>query len=453
MGKKKKKELRVKKVEELKQINLNSAGIDIGDSLLYVSVPEDRDEKPVRMFNSFTRDLHDIVKWLKECQIETVAMESTGVYWVNIYHLLEKSGIEVYLVNARHAKNIPGRKTDILDCQWLRQLHTYGLLRSSFVPKAMIRTIRGIIRHRENLVRYRVSHVLHMQKALQLMNLKLTNVISSITGMSGLAIIRSIIAGERNPKILAEHRDPRCKNSKEIIAKSLEGNYHEEQIFALKQSLTLYDTYTQLIDENDSEIDRFLQIHAANVKQKDHLLPEPRGKKSRFTAKEESIRTALFQIVGVDITQIDGIQVLNAQTILSEIGTDMNKWPTVKHFTSWLCLCPSNKKTGGKVISSKTKRTDNRAHHAFKQAAHCVARSNCSLGIYYRRQRAKGGPHVAATNTAHKIARIVYHMIKNQTPFIPTDPNEEFMRYQERKFKQLQRQVKQFGGTIVLNPS
>jgi len=439
------------KLEALGQINLNAAGLDIGDDEIYAAVPEGRDKESVRVFQTFTRDLYTLANWLEACGVDTVAMESTGVYWIPTYEILEERGFEVYLVNARHIKNVPGKKTDILDSQWIQQLHTYGLLRASFRPPEDICALRALVRHRGSLIRSCTSEIQRMQKALQQMNVKLTNVISDITGVTGMKIIRDIVDGERDPHKLAQHRDFRCAKSKTEIAKSLEGNYKPEHVFALKQALEAYDFYQQQIKNCDVEIEK----HYAAFEPKVDVAEKPLQPRKRKRTKPEgnepdfNLRLYLYQMAGVDLTQIDGINALTVQKVLSETGVDMSKWPTVKHFTSWLSVCPHNDKTGGKVIKSGTKKSQNRAAAALRMSAQSLAHSNSALGGYYRGMRARLGAPEAVTATAHKLARIIYAMLKNQTEY--RDPGEGHYEEQarQRAIKNLKRKATKLGFALV----
>lgn len=444
-------QLSVSQLDTLKQINLDAAGLDVGDREIYVCVPADRDAQSVRIFATFTQDLHALADWLAQCQVKTVAMESTGVYWIPIFQILEARGFEVYLVNAHYIKNVTGKKTDILDCQWIQQLHTYGLLHASFRPDEQTCALRSLVRHREMLLKYKASHIQHIQKALQQMNLKLTNVLTDVTGVTGLCIIRDIVAGIHDGEQLARHRDWRCAKSAEEIAKSLEGDYRAEHIFALKQSLELYDFYREQIAVCDGQIESQLSAFTPQVNLAEQPLPPPTRRSSTRPKNHPSfdLRAALYQLAGVDLTQIDGLDVLTVQTILSEIGTDMSRWPTSKHFTSWLGLSPQQNKTGGKVIRTKTKKTDNRANLAFRQAASTLLRRKSTLGNYYRRMRTKLGTPKAIVATAHKLARIVYQMLKCQVPFEAVPPEQEEAKYRERTLRQLERKAQKLGAKIV----
>lgn len=437
------------------QINVHAAGLDIGAEEIYACVPADRDEQSVRAFRTFTADLKALADWLAVCKIETVAMESTGIYWIPVYEILESRGFEVYLVNASHAKNVPGRKTDVLDCQWIQQLHTYGLLRASFRPPEEICALRALVRHRDNLKRYRATHIQYMQKALQLMNVKLTEVVSDITGVTGLSIIRAIVAGERDPHYLASFRHPSCAKSEEEIAKALEGNYKQEHLFVLKQALAQYDFYLQQIQECDAELEAmYRDLPPSNPDQAGSPPPKPKGKaKARKNQAHFDLASSLYQIVGVDLTAIDGIDALTAQTIITEIGTDVSAWPTVKHFTSWLGLSPHNDKSGGKVLRSRTKKTQNRANTALRLAAQSLSRSQSAIGGFYRRLRARHGPAKAITATAHKLARIIYYMLKNRTAY--RDPGATYyeQQYKVRAIRNLKRKADALGLQLVPIPA
>lgn len=441
----------IPKLEALKQINLNSAGLDIGDDEIWVATPEGRGEESVRAFATFTVDLYALADWLEACAVDTVAMESTSVYWIPIYEILEERGFEVYLVNARHIKNVTGKKTDILDCQWIQQLHTYGLLQASFRPPEDICALRALVRHRGNLIRACTREIQHMQKALQQMNLELTNVISDITGVTGMKIIRDIVAGEQDPRKLAAHRNYRCAKSEEEIAKSLHGNYKPEHLFALKQALEAYDFFQTQIRDCDYELENLY----ASFQPKVDIAAKPLQPRKRRRNKPEGnepdfdLRLHLYQMTGVDLTQIDGINALTVQTIISEIGLDMSRWPTSKHFTSWLSLSPQNDKTGGKIIKRRSKKSQNRAAAALRMAASTLRHSKSALGGFHRRMRAKLGPAAAVTATAHKLARIIYAMLEKQAEYV--DPGEGFYEQQarQRAIKSLRRKAQNLGLKLV----
>jgi transposase len=428
----------------LEQINPNAAGIDIGAEEVWVAVPPDRDEESVRVFPTFTVDLNSLAEWLAACGIETVAMEATGVYWIPLFEILEAHGFVVYLVNARHLKNVSGRKSDVLDCQWIQQLHTYGLLKASFRPPEEIVALRSLVRHREMLVQYRAAHIQHMQKALTQMNLRLTNVLSDITGVTGLKIIRAIVAGERDGHKLAQFRDERCKKSEAEIAKSLEGHYKREHLFALQQALELYDFYDRQLHACDLELEAMYQEFEP-PEDPSSPPPQPRTQKRRKNQAHFDLRQALYRLSGLDLTEIDGIDALTLQKVLSETGTDMSKWPTVKHFTSWLHLCPNNKITGGKVKQRGVQPTQNRASTALRVAAASLKSSDSALGAYYRRMRARLGTPAAITATAHKLARILYHLLKYRQPYHDFGADHYEQQYRARVLRNLNRRAVKLG--------
>lgn len=444
MVKEQKQQQKRKEINALEQINLNAAGIDIGGGEVYVAVPPDRDEDSVRSFPTFTADLHRLAEWLKACSIDTVAMESTGVYWIPLFEILEKDGFQVYLVNARHLKRVSGRKSDVLDCQWIQQLHTYGLLSPSFRPPEHIVAIRSLVRQREMLVKYRSGHIQHMQKALTQMNLRLTNVLSDITGVTGMKIIRAIVGGERNPNVLASFRHPGCKKSEAEITKSLEGHYKREQLFALKQALDLYDFYDLQLRECDAELEAMYQQFDPPQNPGTEP-PSPRKTKRRKNQAHFDLSSALYRMTGVDLTQIDGLDALTVQKVLSEIGTDMNKWPTVKHFTSWLRLCPNNQITGGKVKQRGVLPTQNRVSTALRVAAASLKFSDSALGAFYRRMRARKGAPAAITATAHKLARIIYVMLKEKKPYHDVGADYYEQQYRKRALRNLTRRAAKLG--------
>jgi transposase len=441
----------IPQMEALKQINYNAAGLDIGDAEIYVAVPDGRDEVSVRVFETFTVELYALADWLESCGVDTVALESTGVYWIPTYDILEARGFEVYLVNARHIKNVSGRKTDILDCQWIQQLHTYGLLQASFRPEEESRAVRALVRHRENLLQSMTREIQHMQKALQQMNVKLTNVITDITGLTGMRIIRDIVSGERDPRRLAAHRNVHCAKSEEEIAKALHGHYKPEHVFELKQALAAYDFYQTQIKECDAEVEKLYADLKPRSGDPDKPLPPQKRKRSKVSKNtpDFDLRRYLYRWAGVDLTRIDGPDALTIQKVLTETGVDMSPWPTVKHFTSWLGLCPHNAKTGGKVIKRSTKKTQNRAAAALRMAAQSLSHSKSALGNHHRKMRARLGGPEAVTATAHKLARIIYAMLKNQTEYVAPDPDDYEEQVRQRAIKRLKRSAKNLGFELV----
>jgi transposase len=436
----------------LKAVHLNAAGIDVGSADHYVAVPEDRDAQPVRRFECFTTDLHLLADWLEQCSIDTVVMESTGVYWIPLFQILETRGFEVKLVNARHVKNLPGRKSDIQDCQWLQQLHTFGLLSGSFRPDDQTCVLRSYIRQRDSLIRDAASHVQRMQKALTQMNVQLHKVISDITGVSGLRIIRSILGGERDPRVLAAMKDHRIKSSPERIAQSLQGDYRPEHLFALQQCLSLYDTYRQMIADCDQQVDRCLSGFDAQVDPSEKPLGPHKATHRKPQRNEASfdLRTHLYRISGVDFTAITGFDALTVQTILSEVGLDHSKFPSEKHFASWLALCPDNRITGGEVKSSKTRKASNRVATALRRAAQAAGNSHTALGAFHRRMRARLGPPAKAiTATAHKLSRIFFRMWKNREAY--KDPGVEYyeLKFRDRSVHSLTKRAAALGFQLV----
>lgn len=412
-------EPKIVEVDALEQINLHAAGIDVGAEEFYVAVPKGRDTDSVRKFPTFTADIQRLADWLVHCRVTTVAIESTGVYWIPLFEILEARGFEVCLVNARHLKNVSGRKTDVLDCQWLQQLHTYGLLHASFRPPEQICAIRSLVRHREMLVSYRSAHIQHMQKALTLMNLRLPIVLTDITGVTGLKIIRAIVNGERDRHTLASYRDPKCAKSVDEIEQALDGNYKLEHLFVLKQALELYDFYDQQMQKCDHQLETLYADFKA-PEQPATPPPAPRTRKRRKNQPHFDLAQSLYRMTGgLDLTVVEGLEAITVQNILSETGTDMTRWPSVKHFSSWLCLSPNNKITGGKVKSSHTPPTTNRATTSFRLAAQSLAKSQSALGAYYRRIAARHDSPTAITATAHKLATIFYFMLKRHELYRP----------------------------------
>jgi len=426
----------------------NAAGIDVGAESHFVAVPPDRDDEPVREFRSFTEDLHRIAQWLSYCGVDTVAMESTGVYWIALYEFLESKGFTVYLVNARHVKNVSGRKSDVLDCQWIQQLMSYGLLSGAFRPADEVCALRAVSRQREMLLKYQSQHVQHMQKALAQMNIQIVNVIADIVGETGQKIVRAIIAGERDPYKLASLRNYRIKASEEEIAKSLQGNWRQEHLFALKQAVALFDAYSEQLRQCDCQLQKMLQ----ELKRYDG---EPIYSKARSRKKNEpqfDLRSYLVGMCGVDLTRIDGIEVTTALKIMSEVGPDLSRFPSVKHFTSWLGLCPGTKISGGKKLSGKSRAGANRAAQALRLAAHALRASKSALGAYYRRLCSRLDKAKAITAAAHKLARLVYTMLTKGTEYV--DKGQEYYeeRYRQRVVYNLNKKPAAMGFVLMPAP-
>lgn len=431
-------------------IHRHAAGLDVGSTFHVVAVPEDADDEPVRTFKSFTGDLNRLADWLEQVGITTIAMESTSVYWIPVYEILEARGFEVVLVNARDAKNVPGRKTDVNDAQWIRQLHSYGLLRGSFRPQEQIVALRAYLRHRERLIEYQASHIQHMQKSLMQMNVQLHHAVSDITGATGMKIIRAIVEGERNPSALADFRDVRCKSSVETIIEALTGNYRPEHVFALRQAVELYDFYSSKVVECDREVERCLQQLNELREQPAATMPQVRSKRRSKNEPDFKLRDALYQLVGgVDLTQIHGLGPYSALRIVAECGTDMSRWRTAKHFTSWLTLAPGNKISGGKVLSSRTRRSANRAAALLRIAAIGVGKSSTALGAFFRRLAARVGKAKAVTATARKIAVIFYNSLRYGAAYV--DPGVDYYeeRYRRRTLDNLRRRAQSLGFQLV----
>jgi len=434
----------------LERINPNAAGIDCGSAEHYVAVPPDRDPTPVRAFKSFTGDLHRLADWLVFCRVTTVAMEATGVYWIPLYEILEARGLEVVLVNARHVKNVPGRKSDVMDCEWLRELHSVGLLRGSFRPTADIVVLRSYLRHRETLIQSSAMHIQRMQKALVQMNLQLHLVVTDITGVTGLRILRDIVAERTDPRQLAKHRDPRCRASETEIVAALTGHYRPEHVFVVKQNLELFDGYQHQLAVCDGAIETHLRTLAARTPMPAAESSQPRRR--RRPSKNEplfDIQTPLLQLTGGDLTQIDAIGPYNGLRLLSEIGTDMSRWPTEHHFTSWLTLAPRNRVSGGKLLSSRTQPSANRAAAILRLAAMTLGRTQTALGAFYRRLAFRIGKAKAITATARKLAILVYRCLKGE--FIYQDPGADAYdaRHRTSVLRRLRQRAENLGYTLV----
>lgn len=436
----------------LRHINMHAAGIDIGSDRHLVAVPEGSDKVSVRQFGAFTSDLHEIADWLKRCGVTTVAMESTGVYWIPLFELLEQRGFEVKLVDARHVKNVSGRKSDVLDCQWLQQLHTYGLLQGAFRPSDEICVLRSYMRQKEMLTQASSMHVQHMQKALQQMNVLLHNVVSDITGVTGMKIIKAILAGERDPNVLALNRQKECRNTEQTIAKSLVGNFRDEHMFALKQALDLYEFYQAKIAECEAAIVKQLGSRPDITDDQ----PPHSGKQVRSRERMRAsvdVREKLFKMTRVDLFAIPGLAADTLLTLASEVGFDMGPWRSDKQFTSWLGLCPGTKISGGKTLDRRTKRNPNRAALAFRIAASSLARSQTALGAFYRRIRSRTDGRRAVTATAHKIARIYYSMLTKGTAYVEAGQQAYEQLYKERRIKALKKQAHSLGYQLQPSPS
>ena len=435
----------------------NAAGIDIGAREIFVAVPPGRNTHPVQVFDTFTEDLHRLANWLQACGVTTVAMESTGVYWIPLYDLLEERGLKPCLVNARHMKNVPGRRTDWHECQWLQYLHSVGLLRGAFRPEADVCAMRVLVRHRGELVQAASQHVQHMHKALTQMNVQIQHVISDITGRTGLAIVEAILAGQRDPAELAKLRDSRIRASDDTIRKSLVGNWRKEHLFTLKQSLQLYRIYQQQMVECDQEMEKLLGNFEPRVDPKKKPLPpdrkrnrsdQKRRKKAGYPETGFDLRTEAYRLYGVDVTQIPGVETI-ALPLFSEVGRDLSRFPTAAHFASWLGLCPDNDISGGRVLWKGVRKVKNRAGQMFRLAAHSLHRNLTPLGNYLRRMKAKLGPSAATTATAHKIAVIFYTVVTKQVEYDDTIWATRDADRQKRFEARLKRQAQLLGYQLV----
>jgi len=436
----------------LSPIRREAAGIDIGATFHVAAIGGADTEESVRTFKSFTADLHCLADWLVDAGITTVAMESTGIYWIPVFEILEARGLEVFLVNARDVKTVPGRKTDVNDAQWLQKLHEYGLLRASFRPRAEIATLREYLRQRERLVEYSAAHIQHMQKALMQMNVQLHHVVSTITGVTGMGIVRAILDGETDPAVLAGFRDVRCKASAETIEHALTGSYRAEHLFALRHAVELYDTYQAKIVDCDREIEAALARLCTDRDEPAIPLPKPRHRTRQKNEPSFDVRATLYAVLGVDLTQIHGIGPSMAMTLIAECGDDMTKWPTQKHFTSWLCLSPGNKISGGRVLSSRTRRTSNRATTLFRIAAMTVGRTDTALGAFYRRLSARAGKAKAVTATARKIAVLFYRTLADGLVYTDQGAGYYDEKYRQRVVASMRKRAYALGFEMIPAP-
>jgi transposase len=436
----------------MSRIHPHAAGVDIGAIEIVACVPGDESTQIVKAFGNYTVDLQALAQWMKGYHIKTVAMESTGVYWIPLFEELERQGFECLLISSRSLRRVAGRKSDISDAQWIQTLHTYGLLEGSFRPQGDLVALRTLLRHRSQLVEHRSPHIQHMQKALLQMNVQLSQAVTDVTGMTGQKIIRAILAGERDPQTLAAMREPSCRKSEEEIGKALTGTWREEHLFVLKQSVLLYDFYTQQIQSCEEEIERLYGLTRPDWEAGD-VEPFSRRKKNshrkNLPQHPEEIRKHLKRISGVDLSVVDGFGVSLAQTVIMEVGTDMSKFHDEKHFCSWLGLAPKHEISGGKVLKNNTLKTRNRAGQAFRMAAQSVKKAENVFGIFYRRLRARLGPSQATVATAHAIARVVYRMLKYKVEYEPLSVNEYQRQYEAQQIKYMKKRAAKFGFQLV----
>jgi transposase len=439
---------KVRSATGLPVVHEHAAGVDIGAREIFVAVPGERDPEPIRSYPTFTGDLHQLADWLVVCRITTVAMEATGVYWIPLYQILEERGLEVCLVNARHFQNVPGRRTDVGDCQWLQQLHAVGLLRGSYRPAAEICALRSLWRHRESLVQMAGVHVQHMQKALDQMNVQIHHVLSDVTGVTGMAMVEAIVAGEHDPAVLAKLRQPTVRADEQTIRKALTGDYRREHLFTLEQSLQAWQHYQHLIGELDRELER--QMH--RLENDEDVHPPANGKgRSRPQHNEPvfDLRSHLYRMCGVDVTAVPGVSVMVGQSLLTEIGPDLSRFPTSAVFCAWLGLCPQREVSGGKLLASGTRKGKNRFAHALRMGVYTLHHSHSAIAAYYRRMRAKLGAPKAITATAHKIARILYRMLTTRTPYDETMLIERDAERNLRQRKKLSATARKLGYHLV----
>jgi transposase len=436
----------------LEVVHPDAAGIDVGNESHYVAVRPDRDPEPVQRFACFTADLYRMAEWLRSCGVKTVAMQSTGVYWIPLYDILEEFGFEIFLVNARHTKNLPGRKSDVQESQWLLKLHTHGLLNNSFQPPSDIRVLRTYWRVRAEHATGLSTCIQRMQKALTQMNIQLANVISDLSGKTGQAIIRAILNGERDPHKLAELSDRRIQATKEEIAKSLHGNWRPELLFIVQQQLEMYEAFQRRIAECDQQLREHLARFATAPSISVDSSNPPQSKKSkRYRYMPQfPLSNELMRISGVDLTQIDGVDAMTAQTLISEVGLDMSRWKTESHFASWLGLCPDNRISGDKVLSRGTRRVINRAATALRIAATTLIKSKTYLGAQYRRLRTKLGAPKAVTAMAHRLARLVYRMLKYGQNYVDKGAEYYEQRSRQQQVDFVKKKAAQLGLQVTL---
>ncbi|MFN2203900.1 MAG: IS110 family transposase [Caldilineaceae bacterium] len=434
-----------RKPKGLRICHPDAAGIDIGSNEHWVAVPADSTDNPVRPFGTFTSHLQQLADWLADCGVRTVAMESTGVYWIPLYELLEQRGFEVLLVNAAHARNVPGRKSDVLDCQWLQELHTYGLLRASFRPEAKIAELRTYTRHRQTLIEEAARQIQRMQKSLDQMNVQVHHVLSDLTSKTGMAIVRDIVAGIHDPQRLAQHRDPRCRASLDVIVEALRGHYQPQHLFTLQQALSLFDTYREHLATCDARIQTLLGALACDTPQLD-TPPKPPKFKPTGNQIAIDVRNPLQRLLGgVDPLTIVGIGPLTALNLLSETGADMTRWPTEKHFVSWLNFSPGTRITGGKRISGKRPTSTNRASLILRQAASSIGRTRTALGAFYRRIAARRSKAVAVVATARKLACAYYRLLRYGGEYVERGADAAERDYHQRRLSHLERQANSLG--------
>ena len=434
----------------LDAVHPDTAGIDVGGDEHWVAISPERDPEPVRRFGCFTADLREMARWLVEKSVRSVALQSTGVYWMPVFEILEQHGLEVYLVNAQHTRNVPGRKSDIQECQWLLKLHTFGLLNNSFQPTDEIRIARTLWRQRGNWVAQAGSVIQRLQKVLTEMNVQLTTVLSDLSGISGMQIIKAILDGERDPWALASLVQPEVKATREDIAKSLEGNWRKELLFILNQEVESYNLYQKKISECDLELRKHVESMGSRINLGTQPIgPKPKGKRGSKNAPDFDLRTELYRITGIDWAQVNGIDVLTAQTVIVEAGADLSAFASEKHFTSWLGLCPTNETSGGKILKRCTRKVVNRATVAFRNAASTLLRSQSYLGAQYRRLRTRLGAPKAITAMARKLACLFYRLMKHGQQYVDKGTEYYEAKYREQQIRSLAKRTQRLGLQLV----
>ncbi len=444
-----------KRIEEFPILNPDAAGIDIGSTAHYVALPPHRAPETVRSFGCTTPDLDEMAQWLKGHGVKTVALESTGAYWIPVASVLESHGLTVWLVDAHHTRGVPGRKTDVLDCQWIQQLHMHGLLRAAFRPTPEMEQVRTLWRQRGELVAQCAQRVLEMHKALECMNLQLHKVITDIMGVTGQRIIRAIVNGERDAKTLSQMRHRLCKNDEETIEKALTGNWRDDHLFLLKQSLTIFDFLHGQINECDKEIDRLVKRLSGKERGDGDTTSGKEKNRKRRNAPEKNIldlHAELIRITGVDLTKVETIDAMTAFTVISEQGVDMSRFPTVKHFCSHMGLCPGNNVSGGKRRGGRTRQVQSRAAKALRVAAQALERSDSALGAFYRRMKFRKGAAKAITAAAHKLAQRIYMMLTKGEDYVMKGVNDCEEQNHQRKIRQAANLAKNL-GLQLLNPN
>jgi transposase len=435
-------------------LDSHAAGIDVGAAEHWVAVPPDAAADPVRSFGTCTADLQALADWLLACGVTSVALESTGVYWIPLFEVLEARGLQVRLVDARQTRALPGRpKDDVRDCQWIQRLHSCGLLRAAFRPDDQVVVLRSYLRQRQMLIAYASDHIRHLQKALEQLNVKLPEVVADITGVTGMSIIKAILAGERDPVQLAKLRNKHCKQDEATIARALHGNWRPEHLFSLQQALELYEFYQRQLAACDRQLDAQLQTFTDRSGQ-EPVPPRAQGKRKNRRKHKGNVpafdaRERLYRLSGVDLTQIEGIEEGTALVVLSEIGLDMDRWPTAKHFCSWLGLCPQHKISGGRILSRKVRPGGNRAAQAFRLAARGLERSQSALGAFFRRLKSRLGAPKAITAGAHKLARLVYSLLKHGEDYVARGSEAYEREYQARQVRNLTRKARELGYALI----